>query len=155
MMFLLFQLGHDRYVLEASRVIEVLPLVELQKIAGAPRGVAGLFNYRGKPVPAVDLSQLTLGQPARECLSTRIIVISYPDENGRPHPLGLIAEHATEIIRRPTTDFTEPGLKLGGAPYLGPVLMDNQGVIQWVHEQRLLPDRVRDLLFCETVEAGS
>ena len=30
-MFLLFQLGNDRYVLEASRVVEVLPLLELKK----------------------------------------------------------------------------------------------------------------------------
>ncbi len=153
MTFLVFQLGRDRYALEASRVIEVLPLVELKKLPGAPRGVAGLFNYHGKPVPAVDLSELTLGQPAAECLSTRIILIHYPDETGRQHPLGLIAEHATGIIRRETADFAEPGLKLGGAPYLGPVLMDGQGAIQWIHAQRLLPDRVRNLLFSETTEA--
>ncbi|MDB6112442.1 MAG: cheW-like domain protein [Pedosphaera sp.] len=155
MMFLLFQLGRDRYVIQASHVLEVLPLVELSKIPAAPRGVAGLFNYRGQPVPAVDLSQLTLGQPARDCLSTRIIVINYPDEHCHPRPLGLIAEHATELIRRPVEDFAQPGLVLGDVPYLGPVLMDGQGVIQWVHEQRLLPDRVRDLLFCETVESSS
>jgi len=50
MLFLLFQLGQDRYALEASRVIEVLPLVSLKRIPQAPRGVAGLFNYRGRPV---------------------------------------------------------------------------------------------------------
>jgi chemotaxis-related protein WspB len=149
MMFLLFYLGQDRYVIEASRVIEVLPLVELKRIPEAPQGVAGLFNYRGQPVPAVDLSQLTLGRPAAECLSTRVIVVGYPDEKGRQHPLGLIAERATEIIRRDTAQFVEPGLNVGSPPYLGPVLMDGQGVIQWVHEGRLLPDKMRDLIFCE------
>ncbi len=154
MMFLLFHLGQDRYVIEASRVIEVLPLVELKRIPQAPRGVAGLFNYRGQPVPAVDLSELTMNRAASECLSTRLIVVAYPDENGRQHPLGLIAERATEIIRRESAQFVEPGLNLGGAPYLGPVLMDGQGVIQWVHEGRLLPDRVRDLLFSENLEGA-
>jgi chemotaxis-related protein WspB len=149
MMFLMFQLGRDRYVLEARRVLEVLPLVELRKIPQAPPGVAGLFDYHGQPVPAIDLSELTLGQPARECLSTRIILIQYPDEHGEPHPLGLIAERATQIIRRETGEFVEPGLKPGGAPYLGPVLMDSQGAIQWIHEGRLLPERVRDALFLE------
>jgi chemotaxis-related protein WspB len=152
MMFLLFHLGKDRYVLEARHVIEVLPLLELKQIPEAPRGVAGIFNYRGRPVPAIDLSELALGQPAGQRLSTRIIMIHYPDEFGKLHPLGLIAEQATEIIRRETKDFAEPGLKFGDAPYLGPVLTDNQGVIQWVREQRLLADNVRDLLFCETVE---
>ncbi len=155
MLFLLFQLGNDRYALQASRVLEVLPLVELRKIPDAPKGVAGIFNYRGRPVPAVDLSELTLGQPSDPRLSTRIIVINYPDERGALHPLGLIAEHATELIQRDQRLFQEPGHKLGGAPYLGPVLMDKRGVIQWVHEQRLLPERARDLLFCETVEQSS
>src|SRR5580692_2688337 len=85
-LFLLFQLGHDRYALEASRVLEVLPLLELKKLPGAPRGVAGIFNYRGRPVPAVDLSEMTLGRPASERLSTRIIVVNYPDETGRDQP---------------------------------------------------------------------
>jgi chemotaxis-related protein WspB len=155
MMFLLFQLGNDRYVLEAARVIEVLPMLDLKKIPEAPKGVAGIFNYHGQPVPAIDLSELTYDHPAGERMSTRIILINYPDESGRNHPLGLIAEHATEIIRRESRDFTEPGLKLGAAPYLGPVLMDGQGIIQWVHERRLLSDRVRDLLFCETLEEGT
>jgi chemotaxis-related protein WspB len=155
MMFLLFQLGKDRYVIEAGRVVEVLPLVEMKRLPEVPRGVAGIFNYRGKPVPAVDLSELTTGQPARECLSTRIIVVNYPDEDGLPHPLGLIAERATEIIRRETGQFSQPGLKLGGPPYLGPVLLDGEGVIQWVHEGRLLPERVRNLLFSETTVSAS
>jgi chemotaxis-related protein WspB len=155
MLFLLFQLGQDRYALQASRVLEVLPLVELRKIPDAPKGVAGIFNYHGRPVPAVDLSELTLGQPSDPRLSTRIIVINYPDERGALHPLGLIAEHATELIQRDQRLFQEPGHKLGGAPYLGPVLMDKRGVIQWVHEQRLLPERARDLLFCETLEQSS
>ena len=152
MMFLLFHLGKDRYVLEARHVIEVLPLLELKGIPEAPRGVAGIFNYRGRAIPAIDLSELALGQKSGELLSTRIIIINYPDEAGRLHPLGLIAERATEIIRRETTDFVEPGLKFGDAPYLGPVLTDNEGVIQWVHEQRLLTDNVRDILFCETLD---
>jgi chemotaxis-related protein WspB len=142
MLFLLFQLGKDRYALPASKVVEVLPLVELKRIP----------NHRGRPVPAIDLSELTIGQPAGERLSTRIIMINYPDDQGRNRPLGLIAERVTETIQRETSDFTEPGMRLSDAPYLGPVLMDGKGCIQWLYEQRLLSDRVRDLLFCETLE---
>ena len=130
MLFLLFQLGKDRYALEASRVVEVLPLLDLKALPGAPRGVAGIFNYRGRPVPAVDLNLLTLGERTNERLSTRIVVINYPDDSGKFQPLGLIAENATEIVRRDKNDFVEPGLKLSGAPYLGPVLMDEKGSVQ-------------------------
>ena len=150
MLFLLFQLGNDRYALEASRVVEVVPLLALKQLPQAPKGVAGIFNYRGSPVPAVDLCALTLNQPARERLSTRIIIVNLPDANGADHLVGLVAEHATEILRREPGDFVESGIRLGSAPYLGPVLMDPLGPIQWVHEQRLLSEPVRDLLFAET-----
>ena len=77
MLCLLFQIGDERYALEAKHAVEVIPFLNLRRIPGTPRGVAGIFNYRGRPVPAVDLCELTLGQPARERLSTRIIVVSY------------------------------------------------------------------------------
>src|SRR4051812_11201026 len=100
MLFLLFKLGKDRYAIEASRVVEVVPLLELRKIPQAPEGIAGVFNYRGKPVPAIDLCQLTVNQRAAHRLSTRIIVINSADSRGRHQLLGLIAEHATEMLRK-------------------------------------------------------
>jgi len=151
MVFLLFQLGSGRYALEASRVVEVVPLLEMKPLLQAPRGVAGIFNYRGRPVPAVDLSALTLGQPASERLSTRIIIVHCPDESGNDHLLGLIAEHATELLHKEPSAFIDSGVKLSRAPYLGPILMGSPGPIQWIYEQRLLPEAVRNVLFAETV----
>jgi len=149
MLFLLFQMGKDRYALEASRVVEVVPMLALKRLPQAPPGVAGIFNYRGRPVPAVDLCELATGTPARERLSTRIILVNYRPENGTEHLLGLIAENATEVLRKNSQEFVDPGITIGAAPYLGRVLMDAQGPIQWIHEQRLLPAQVRELLFAE------
>jgi chemotaxis-related protein WspB len=154
MLFLLFQVGQDRYALEASRVVEVVPLLELRPLAQAPKGVAGIFNYRGRPVPAVDLSAIVLGRPAREFLSTRIIIVNYRDDAGANHFLGLIAEHATSTLRKDARDFIDPGLKRGMPPHLGPILMDSGGPIQWVHEQRWLPQGVGKLLSSELAAAG-
>ncbi len=147
MLFLLFQLGKNRYALDASRVAEVVPLLALQPIPEAPCGVAGIFTYRGRPVPAVDLSALALGQPASEHFSTRIIVVNCPDETGTDHLLGLIVEHATEMLRKDAKDFVDPEMKLGAAPYLGPILMDGSSPIRLIYEHRLLPEPVRHLLF--------
>ena len=41
----------------------------------------------------------------------------------------------------------DPGVRLNAAPYLGPILMDNKSPVQWIYEQRLLPEPVRNLLF--------
>lgn len=150
MLFVLFKLGQDRFALDASRVAEVVPLVGLKRMPAAPEGVAGIFNYRGRFVPVVDLCELVLGRPAAEQISTRVIVVHYPDADGRDHLLGLIAEQATEVLRRERSDFVSPDMRATSAPYLGPVLIDHQGVIQWINEQHLLSPGVRRLLFSET-----
>ena len=154
MLFLLFQLGKERYALQASRVVEVVPLLELKQLPQAPRGVAGIFNYHGRPVPAVDLCALTLGQPASERFSTRIFIVNYPDNRGTNHLLGLIAEHATEMLFKEPNEFMDSGVKLSEAPYLGPILMDKQHSVQWIYEQLLLPEPVRNLLFSEPAALG-
>jgi len=147
MLFILFQLGSDRYALEASRVVEVVPFVGLKRLPQAPKGVAGIFNYRGQPVPALDLSELTLDQPAHERLSTRIIIVNCPDEPGQQRLLGLVAENATEMLRKNPNEFVPAGVRVDATPYLGPVLMDRLGPIQWVNDQRLLTQSLRQLLF--------
>jgi len=149
MLFLLFHLGNERYALQASRVVEVVPLLELKQLPQAPKGVAGIFNYRGCPVPAVDLCALTLGQQANVRFSTRIIIVNYPDDRGTNHLLGLIAEHATELLRKDINDFIDSGLRLSEAPYLGPVLMHDASPVQWIYEQRLLSAQVRNSIFAE------
>jgi chemotaxis-related protein WspB len=137
--------------------------------------VAGIFNYRGRPVVAVDLCELTLGRPARELLSTRIIVVKCQLQEGQesgaghqaanppdtlhlaPHTFstlapvfGLIVERATGMMRREARDVANSGLTAGEAPQLGPVMMDDQGVIQLLQAEHLLTDSVRTLIFPET-----
>ena len=64
---------------EASQAVEVVPLLGLRRLPQAPPGVAGVLNYRGRPVPAIDLCALTMGRPSRELLSTRIIVLQHQE----------------------------------------------------------------------------
>jgi len=153
MLFLQFQLGEDRYALDSSLVVEVLPLLGIKQIPRAPAGVAGAFDYRGKPVPVIDLSVLALGRPARLRMSTRIIIVRYPDGNGTPHQLGLIAEKATETVRRDPADFADSGVINDGAPYLGPVATDPNGLVQRIELAQLLPVAIRDVLFKQTLES--
>lgn len=151
MLFLLFQLGNDRYVLDVGQVAEVLPLVSLKQIPQAPPAVAGVFDFRGEPVPVVDLSQMALGRPAHCRLSTRIILVHFSDANGEQRLLGLIAERVTETLRRDPSDFVITGVDLDAAPYLGPVVTDARGLIQRVDVDQLLTSALRDLLFQQPV----
>jgi len=144
MLFLLFQLDQTRYALDVREVAEVLPLVSLMQIPQAPAGVAGVFNYRGAPVPVIDLSQLLLGRPARSRMHTRIILINYPDDSGGSHLLGLIAEGATETVRREPSDFIASGVT---GSFRGAVATDARGLTHLTEVKQLLPASVRGLLF--------
>jgi chemotaxis-related protein WspB len=146
MLFVLFHLGRERYALEAGRVVEVVPLLELKQLPQAPKGMAGVFVYHGQAVPALDLCELTLGRPAAEHFSTRIIIVNFSESPGQQQLVGLIAERATETIRRDAKDFAEPPVRLTTAPFLGPVLTDERGVIQLISTERLLRDNLRGLL---------
>ena len=147
MLFLLFQLGRDRYALDSAQVAEVLPLLGIKQIPQVPRGIVGAFNYRGVPVAVVDLCEFALGRPARKQLSTRIVLVNYADAAGASRLLGLIAEKVTETLRCEPGDFAPAGVTTDAAPYLGPVRADERGLVQWIDPDKLLPMPVRDALF--------
>jgi chemotaxis-related protein WspB len=150
MLFLVFRLGQDRYLLDVRQIAEVLPLIGIMQIPHAPLGVAGVFDYRGTVVPAIDLSQIMLGRPARQRLHTRIVLVQYVDDSGTTHLLGLIAEKVTETVHRQSTDFTASGVTV---PHLGPVAMDQYGLAQRIEINRLLPASMRDILFQQPLQS--
>ncbi len=153
MLFVLFHLGPDRYALEASRVVEVVPLLALKRLPQAPRGMAGMFIYRGRPVPALDLCELTVNRSAIEHLSTRIIIVNHSDPPEPVRLIGLIAERVTETIRREPKDLVDAAVQFPAAPFLGPVLMDDRGMIQLITTQKLVREELRELLFHPIPEA--
>ena len=142
MLFLKFRIGGETYALDTAQIAEVLPLLQITRVPQAPAGVAGLINYRGRSVPVVDLSELMLGEPARPHISTRLILVRYGE-----HLLGLIAEQATEMMRREAGNFADSGLASDAAPYLGPVTQDGDRLIRWIEVQKLLPAAVSSVLF--------
>ncbi len=151
-LFLQFEMGEDRFVLDCAQVLEVLPYLALKQIPQAPKGVVGVFDYRGSMTPVIDINELILNRPAHKRVSTRIIVIRYQGTEGKPHPLGLIAEHATRTFRRSKDDFVVSGVDNRATPYLGPVAPDPHGLIQFVDAKKLLPPSVCAALFQTLVE---
>jgi len=150
MLFLLFQLGNDRYALDTRQVAEVLPLVNVKQLPHAPKAVVGVFTYRGESVPLIDLSELALDRPARKRMSTRIVLVNYSGANGGTHLLGLLAEKATETLNREPADFKASGVSTDSAPYLGLVTTDEHGLVQWIEVEKLLSVPIMETLFKQT-----
>ena len=154
MLFLMFSLGQDRYVLDVAQVEEVLPFLEPTLLPGAPHGVVGAINCRGSAVPLLDLSLLALGRPSASVLSTRVVLVRYPVEGGETRRLGLVAERVIETVSRELADFVPSGVDAGMPPYLGPVASDAKGLIQLVRAEALLPPELREILFRQLAAAS-
>ena len=155
MLFILFQLDSDYYALSALDVEEVLPLLAVKAIPGAPVGVAGLIDYRGTPVPVIDLSALVLGRPAARRVSTRLLLVKYPLPRGGERLLGVVVERATETIAKAPSDFQTTGIAGSTVRFLGPVSRDARGLIQRIEVPALLTDGLRAALYPETGDDGS
>lgn len=140
MLMLLFCIGNNRYGLEISQVVEIIPKVVLRKLNQAPEYVAGLFNYRGMIVPVIDLCILIQNYPCPSALSNRIIMVNHVDIGGHCQVIGLMAEKITETIKVPDTKFSSTGFALNNTPYLGQITSDEQGMIQNLRLEHLLSD---------------
>jgi chemotaxis-related protein WspB len=137
MLFLLFKIGDADYAFAADRIVEVLPLVGLKAVRHAPAGIAGSFDYRGRFVPVVDLRMMELGEPSRPLLSTRIVMMRYPDDGSGL--LGAIVEKATETLRCEAEDFA-------------PFASSARGLVQRIELDALLAPDARDYLLGELAE---
>lgn len=146
---LLFSLGQERYALPTAEVAMVLPLSPCKSLPGAPAWVAGLLPHGLGHVPVIDLSMLVLGQPAPARVSTRLVLVHYRNSQAVAVLLGLILEQATQTLRIDPDDFVPAAVRNEGAPYLGPVMPHQGGLLQRVEVGDLLDPATRALLYPE------
>jgi chemotaxis-related protein WspB len=147
MLFLNFHVGEERYAMEVNRVIEITPVARLRRLPLAEAYIAGIFNYRGTPVPVIDLRQLFEARACNRHMSTRIMVVRYSGHGGEPNTLGLIAERVTETVSLRPEDFCHAGVTIERAPFLLGIANDQRGLVQRIDCDRLLPDAVARQLF--------
>lgn len=157
MLFVLFYLGGDSYALDSRQIVEVVPMVTLKPLPRSPIYLAGLFKYRGRVIPVIDLRALIRDAPCNRRLSTRILVVDYPARDGSFHSIGLIAERIMETISVQESELVSPGIEIEETPYLGKILCREHEMIQCVRVERLLPEFLRAALFTEQEgsDAGS
>jgi chemotaxis-related protein WspB len=142
MLVLTFQIGDDRLALDVRQVCEVVPRVRLQRVAFSPAWLAGVFIYRGRVVPVLDLHQLVGVGECPPQLSSRIILVPQLLD-GEERLLGLLAAQVADIRELRPPAQAQPRLAVPGQPDLGPALVDGREIVHVVELDRLLPDSYR------------
>jgi len=152
MLVLQFRIGGNYFGLEAKTIIEVAPLVTLRNIPHAADYIAGLFNYRGRLVPVIDLSFLLIAVPSRPLMSTRIVLVHYDVSPIVSRVLGLIAEGATEVISCDDSRMQSPEIVIEAAPYLGKIWVAGKKSLQLIDLHKILPEELQIALFTNLEE---
>jgi chemotaxis-related protein WspB len=149
MLLLTFQADNQHFAINAGNVLEVIPIVKIRKLPGTPDFVRGVLNYRGTPVPVIDITLMLSGRPSAEHLSSRIILVKYPENGESKNVLGLLAEHATGTATRDAEEFVVSGIATPEMPCLGKISVGGKTMLQIVKIDDLLTEELKAMLFSE------
>jgi chemotaxis-related protein WspB len=142
MLVLTCQVGDARLAIDVREVQEVVPRVCLQRVAGGPTWLAGVFIYRGQVVPVIDLHRLTAAGECPAHLSSRIILVRQAVD-GVKRLLGLLAAQVADIREMQPPAPTQSRFAVEGQADLGPVIADGREIVHLVELERLLPESSR------------
>lgn len=146
MLLLTMNIDAQRFGLDAQHIIEVIPLVKLDHVPLVEDCIRGIFNYRGTPVPVIDLCMFFENHKCRDNLGSRIIIIHIKMPDGTDKTIGLLAEHMTEVIKCNPKDFTHSGIHAAKAPFLQHVYPYNNELIQIIDVTKVIPDSISQQL---------
>jgi chemotaxis-related protein WspB len=140
MLILVFRVAGEVYAVEAARIVEVIPCVELRTLPHAPGALAGLSRYRGQTVPVIDLGVLLGAGPCPPRLSTRIILIDEHLPARGKAALGLICEDVSDVRQVAAGQVIPRPAILGKNPHVGPIVSTDSGLIPLLDVERLLAE---------------
>ena len=145
MLALMCRAAGNRYAFDSRHVTEVVSYVRLQRVPAAPEWMAGLFAYRGRATPVIDLTYLASGGRSLRRWSSRILVVPL-EVDGARRPVGLLVEGLTtaELAESAVDQASEAR---SGVSAWGPVLLDEQGMYQLIELPRLLSADRRRAVF--------
>jgi purine-binding chemotaxis protein CheW len=99
---LVFELDEQRHALRAVDVEEILPALTVTAMPGAPAGVEGVINLRGRLVPVLDLRQV-LRLPSRPITHTDHLIVL----RAGARPSAVRVDRAVELV--PVAGGSLPG----------------------------------------------
>lgn len=95
---LILDLAGEAFAIPAHEVREILEMVPVTRVPGAPACLDGIINVRGRIVPLADLRVLFAMPCAAAGVDTRIVVVELALD-GEPVSVGLLADAVRDVAR--------------------------------------------------------
>lgn len=118
--------------MEIKDIIEIIPLVRIEKILDSNPMLSGLINYRGNLIPVVDLNYFFYKENSETLLSTRIIIYNYFAQT-----IGLIVEDLTDTIEIDKDKLIMDSEKLSGSSYIKSYYIEDDKTIKIIDTTRI------------------
>lgn len=99
--YVTFSLGVERFCAAARHVNEVMRPAGYTHLPGAPTGVLGVMNVRGKIIPVIDAAQPLLGQ-SKDDPSTGLILVL----NSTHGEIGFLVDDVQGILDHESKDVS-------------------------------------------------
>jgi chemotaxis-related protein WspB len=137
MLFLTFRAAESLYAVDVTRVVEVVPRIDLRRLPHAPAFLAGVFDYRGVVVPVTDLGILLGSEACGDRLSTRIILVdSRPAD--RKDQLQAAKRHGHEPEESGEDMVKARAPRSGGRPWLLGLVAEHVSDVSSVKPQQVI-----------------
>lgn len=107
-----FELADRSFGFELADVSEILPIVAITPVPGAPPWLPGVIDLRGHTLPVIDLRTRLALPAARISLDASIIVA----DPGTGERVGFIVDHVLDITRTPASSI-DPADTFGGGDH--------------------------------------
>ncbi len=125
MLLTVLQIGGAQYALDASCIVEVLPLLQIEPVPHASPAIVGVCNYRGTATAVIDLNRLAGHAPAPRLLSTRMLLVRHNEAQ-----FALLAAGVTETLKIDPGAFVPAPLERQQVPWLGALARRGSAFIQ-------------------------
>ena len=137
----------DRYLIPTNNIVEVIPYIYPRQVPHTPDYLLGMIDFRGEPLPLIDVGFLLSGEACKAVLSSRIIIVETASPKGGRVKIGWLFPGVTETLRINEDEFEAAPIHLQEYDYLGDVFTDEKGILQRLDLQKVLPDDAYDVLF--------
>lgn len=122
--YLVFNISKENYLIDISKVREVISISKFEKVPNADSYILGMINLRGEVISIID-SSVILNTHIENINSTsnKIIIFEYLNEH-----VGLVVENVTKVMEIEKKSIEAPPLYNEDSTYVSGVVQENENL---------------------------